>query len=192
MTATATDVGAIRKRVRATQHARSFPLLVIGALLVNYGANNFFPKPIAWQYGAPLAFFLIWALSKLNESQTGVGTGRVDYLVAAGFVFAAVNMATVAPFSNALREESLHSVWVVIVGLALLALGLVPRDAVLIAAGAVISATGALTGLLSHRYSGQRYGPENFFVQQTWANEYIAIVGAALATVGLRLISVSG
>src|SRR3954464_9915136 len=98
------DVGRIRGRVRAAQHARSYPLLVIGALFVNYGAHAFFPKPLEWPYGATLAFILVWFLSKVNESQVGVGVGRADYLVAAGFVFAATNLMLIDPFARVFHE----------------------------------------------------------------------------------------
>src|SRR2546423_14040520 len=88
---TASDYSELRRRVRGTQHARSFPLLVIGGLLVNYAVTNFQSSPVAWRYGAPLAFVLIWALGKLNEQANGVGAPRGDYLVAAGVVFITTN-----------------------------------------------------------------------------------------------------
>lgn len=47
MTHSATaDLGALRGQVRAAQHIRSFPLLVIGALLVNYGVDSFAAQPV--------------------------------------------------------------------------------------------------------------------------------------------------
>src|SRR4051795_611366 len=81
--AAAPDLDAIRDRVRATQHARSLPLLVIGALLVNYAVVSFAPQPVAWRYGAPLAFLVIWGLGKANEIRVGVGTGRGAHTPAA-------------------------------------------------------------------------------------------------------------
>src|SRR3954451_2051585 len=117
------DLDAIRDRVRATQHARSLPLLVIGALLVNYAVVSFAPQPVSWRYGAPLAFLLLWAFGKLNEIKVGVGPGRADYLVASGAVFIATNLLLL---DTSLREganvHQLFGGWVVIVGLALVAL----------------------------------------------------------------------
>jgi hypothetical protein len=185
MTASTADVGALRRHVRASQHARSYPLLVIGALLLNYGAVNFGTHPVAWIYGAPLAFVIIWGLSKLNESKVGVGIGRTDYLVAAGFVFVASTAVTIYPFNSSLGPESLIGVWVAIVGLAVVAIALFARDGVLTTAGAVVVAAGALIGVLSHRYTGQRYGEGTQFLPQLWPSEWTAILGAVLAVAGL-------
>src|SRR5436190_17801842 len=117
------DFAELRSRVRATQHARSLPLLVIGALLVNYAVVSFASQPVAWRYGAPLAFLLVWAFGKLNEIKVGVGPGRADYLVASGAVFIATNLLLL---DTSLREganvHELFGYWVVIVGVALAAL----------------------------------------------------------------------
>ena len=100
------DLDALRDRVRATQHARSLPLLVIGALLVNYGVSSFAPYPMQWRFAAPLAFVLIWALGKLNETVAGVGPGRADYLVAAGVVFIASNLLLLDTISSRVRTST--------------------------------------------------------------------------------------
>src|SRR4051795_11645130 len=128
------DLEALRDRVRATQHARSLPLLVIGALLVNYGVASFAPHPVQWRYGAPLAFVLIWALGKLNEATSGVGPGRADYLVAAGIVFIASNLLLLyRGFLEGAHFHRLVGVWVLIVGIALAVLSRPARDRVLLA-----------------------------------------------------------
>jgi hypothetical protein len=187
MATTTADVGAIRRHVHVTQHARSYPLLVIGALMTNYGAVNFAAHPVSWKYGAPLAFVIIWGLSKLNEAKTGVGTGRADYLVAAGFVFVASTAVTIFPFNSSLRIESLMGVWVAIVGLALLAIAFVSRDLVLVAGGLIVTGTGVVTGLLSDGHAHQMYGEGSRFLPQFWTAEWIAIVGIAVAIFGLAL-----
>src|SRR3954467_12014627 len=129
------DLEALRDRVRATQHARSVPLLVIGALLVNYGVASFAPHPVQWRYGAPLAFIVIWALGKLNETTSGVGPGRADYLVAAGIVFIATNLLLLdhALLAGA-RFHRLIGAWVVVVGVALAGPAPAPPDRPLLVA----------------------------------------------------------
>src|SRR3954451_8202696 len=130
------DLDAIRDRVRATQHARSVPLLVIGALLVNYSVVSFASQPVAWRYGAPLAFVLIWVLGKVNETSVGVGSSRADYLIAAAAAFIATNLLLL---DTSLRMGSnihmLFGLWVVIVGATLAGLALPVRDHVLLLAG---------------------------------------------------------
>src|SRR3954454_10939970 len=128
------DFDELRSKVRATQHARSVPLLVIGALLVNYGVSNFAASPMQWRYAAPLAFLLIWALGKLNEAQVGVGLGRVDYVVAAGFVFIASNLLLLFKrfvVGGGTFFFQLTGAWVVILGIAVLGVGWSLRDRVL-------------------------------------------------------------
>ena len=133
------DLGALRGRVRATQHARSLPLLVIGALLVNYGVVSFASQPVAWRYGAPLAFVLVWALGKVNEASVGVGPGCGDYLIAAAIVFIATNLLLlVTSLREATRLHEMFGAWVVIVGAALAALSLPARDHVLLLAGIAV------------------------------------------------------
>jgi hypothetical protein len=160
---------------------------VIGALFINYGAENFGSHPVTWKYGAPLAFVVVWGLSKLNESKVGVGIGRADYLVAAAFVFIASTIVTIYPFNSSLHPDSLLGVWVAIVGIALLAVALVGRDIVLVTAGGVVIGAGVLVAALSHRYTGQQYGEASQFLPQLWAPEWIALAGAVLAIAGLGL-----
>src|SRR4051794_18127494 len=146
----APDLDALRDRVRATQHARSIPLLVIGALLVNYSVVSFAPQPVAWRYGAPLAFVLIWALGKLNETNVGVGSGRADYLIAAAAVFIATNLLLL---DTSLREgfnvHELFGAWVVIVGAAVAVLSFPARDRILLLAGIAVIAAGVAMALFS-------------------------------------------
>jgi hypothetical protein len=137
------DVTALQKRVRADQRARSIPLLVIGALLVNYGVNGFANHPIAWQYGAPLAFVGIWVLFKVNESRTGVGPGRTDYLAAAAFVFMATELVMLRPFTEWIKSVGrVEGIWTVVVGVALLGIGAVAADLAIVVAALVVAVAG--------------------------------------------------
>jgi hypothetical protein len=137
-----------------------------------------------WPYGATLAFILVWFLSKVNETQVGVGIGRADYLVAAGFVFAASNLVQVAPFSDHLHSGSAAGVWVLIVGVALLGIAVARRDLTLTGLSLVIVVGGLFVGLLAHRY-GNTYGNGQFVLPTNWAGEVTALLGAALAAIGL-------
>jgi len=184
-----TDFVELRSKVRATQHARSVPLLVIGALLVNYGVSNFAASPIQWRYAAPLAFVLIWALGKVNEAQVGVGTGRADYLVAAGFVFIASNLLLVFKRFVVGGVEyyfQLTGAWVVIVGVAVIAVAWSLRDRVLAIAGVAVTATGAA---LFAVHPDNLYVPGHSFIgtQRTWQMTLVVVVGAVLGVAGLLL-----
>jgi hypothetical protein len=181
------DFDALRHRVRATQHRRSVPLLVIGALLVNYSVVNFASQPVAWRYGAPLAFVLIWALGKVNEVSVGVGPGRGDYLIAAAVVFIATNMLLlVTSLREGSRIHELFGAWVVIVGLALAALSLTARDHVLLLAGVAVVLAGVTIVV---------FGPADIFfpisgadsLTRAWTVWLLALVGAALGLAGLAL-----
>src|SRR4051794_39501663 len=174
------DFEALRHRVRATQHARSVPLLVIGALLVNYSVVSFASQPVAWRYGAPLAFVLIWALGKVNETNTGVGPGRGDYLIAAAVVFIVTNLLLMpSTLHEGDRVHQLFGAWVVIVGLALAALSLPLRDHVLLLAGIAVIGSGAVIAI---------FGPTDAFfpmggadsITRVWTLWVLALVGAAL------------
>jgi hypothetical protein len=141
--ATEVDFGALRHRVRATQHTRSVPLIMLGVLLVNHGAMSFAPSPVPWRFGAPLAFVAVWVALKINETRTGVATARADYLVAGGFVFTATNIVAVRPFAQGLPDAMrLPGVWTIIVALALLGVAIAVPDWLLIVAALLI---GALT-----------------------------------------------
>ena len=183
------DFDELRNKVRATQHARSLPLLVIGALLVNYGVSNFAASPMQWRYAAPLAFLLIWALGKLNESQVGVGVGRVDYVVAAGFVFIASNLLLLFKrfvVGGTTFFFQLTGAWVVIVGIALIGVGWSLRDRVLGLAGAAVVAAGVAVFAV---HPSNLFVPGQGFIgfQRTWQMTLVVAVGAVLGLSGLLL-----
>lgn len=182
------DLGELRSKVRATQHARSMPLLVVGALLVNYGVSNFAPTPVAWRYAAPLAFVLIWALGKANESRVGVGPGRADYLMAAGFVFIASNVLLgFKRFSlgGGANYFQLTGSWVVIVGVALATIAWSLRDTVLLLAGLVVTVAGAAMFAV---HQGNEFNPAvTFGFERTWQMSVVVAVGAVLGVAGLLL-----
>lgn len=188
MTQTAAhDLDALRDHVRSTQHLRSFPLLVIGGLLINYGVVQFDSRPVAWRYGAPLAFVLVWALGKLNEARIGVGPGRADYLVAGGFVFAATNLVLLRPVVNSLTFLEIQGIWVAIVGVALAAIARVSRDRVLAAAALVVVATGVVVAVAGHRNAFSLTVNSAGLPIQSWPDVVIAVVGAAFVVAGLGL-----
>lgn len=181
------ELGALRDRVRATQHARSLPLLVIGALLVNYSVVSFASQPVAWRYGAPLAFVLIWALGKVNETNVGVGPARGDYLIAAAVVFIATNLLLLdTSLREGTRVHEMFGAWVVIVGAALAALSVPARERVLLLAGSAVAVSGAAIAI---------FGPADIFfpmggangVARAWTLWLLAGVGTALGLTGLGL-----
>lgn len=185
MTNTATeDLDRLRERVRATQHLRSFPLLVIGALLVNYGVSNFGPHPMQWRFAAPLAFVVVWLLGRLNEARIGVGPGRADYLVAAGLVFTATNLLLMQEVFDRLTPGRIAGLWVVIVGLALAGVAVPQRDGVLLAAGLVVVAAGVALAAQA-RWPSLVFGGPMFLMRQAWQNELVAVTGAVLTIGGL-------
>jgi len=182
---TAQRLETLRVNVRAAQHARSLPLVVVGALLLNYGVSSFGPQPVAWRFGAPLAFVLVWALAKLNEARVGVGVGRFDYLFAAGFVFTAVNISLLRPFSSWLNLFQLEGVWVAIVAVTLLVLATAGRDPVLraiafalLVLGVVITAATYNSGVAGFYRIGTLPSPS------AWPNQVISIAGVVLAVTG--------
>lgn len=185
------DLDALASRVRAAQHSRSFPLLVIGALLVNYGINDFAPHPIEWRYGAALAFVAVWALGKLNESRLGVGQSTTDYLVAAGFVFTATNLVFLQPVARRLDLMQMDACGVAIVGLALLLLGWRSRAAIVAIVGVGIMATGVTLAIADSKsiFSVSLASPfgAGFGNFQSWPFQWIAIDGAVLTLLGLLL-----
>jgi hypothetical protein len=181
------DLDALRDRVRASQHARSVPLLVIGTLLVNYGATGFAPHPVQWRYGAPLAFVLVWLLGKLNETQRGVGPGRADYLMAAGAVFTVTNLMLLdTDLLAGTNYHRLTGIWVATVGVALAVLSRATRDRVVLAAGLAVVLVGAMHATIGHadfEVINVGYGA----IGHNWSLELIALVGGVLALTGLLL-----
>ena len=151
---TAVSVAEVRQQTRAAQHATSFPLLVLGVLFVNYGTVGFGPQPVAWRYAGALAFVLIWALGKANEYATGVGPARGDYLAAAGGVFLLTQLTYLnrIVFAKWATPYRLEGIWVVIVGLGLLAVGLAGRAPNL--AGWAIAVCGAGAAQFLFGYQG--------------------------------------
>jgi hypothetical protein len=183
------DFDGLRSRVRAVQHARSVPLLVIGALLVNYGVSNFAARPVEWRYAAPLAFVLIWGLGKVNEAKVGVGTGRADYLVAAGLVFIVSNLLlTFRRFvaGGISFYFQLTGAWVLIVGVALVGVAWAMRDRVLVLAGVGVALAGAAVFAV---HPSNEFLPGNTFLgmERTWQMTLVVVVGAVLGLVGLLL-----
>jgi len=150
------DVRTLRSQVRAAQHARSLPLIVIGVLLVNYAVGEFAPHPVEWRYGAPLAFVIVWGLSYSIESRTGVGPGRADYLIGAGTVFAATSVVVLRPFTYWFTTvPGVEGAWIIVVGVTLAALAAAGRDVVVAVAGVAVMAAGLYTSVFgSHDQSG--------------------------------------
>jgi hypothetical protein len=183
---TAAQLESIRGRVRAAQHARSFPLLVLGVLFVNYGVGSFLPSPVPWRFGAPLAFVLIWVLFKLNESKVGIGA-RTDYLVAAGFVFAATGLTMLRPFTNPIRSIwRAEGIWIAIVGIALLGVARSAADRLLLAAGAAVTGVGVFVFIIGNRWSSDGSLPGiGLFPEQLWTNVVVAGLGIVLVAAGM-------
>jgi hypothetical protein len=181
------DLDALRDRVRASQHARSVPLLVIGALLVNYGVASFAPHPVQWRYGAPLAFVLIWALGKLNETTSGVGPGRADYLVAAGVVFIASNLLLLdTTFLDGAHFHQLVGAWVAIVGIALAVLSRPARDRLLLLSAIAVGLVGLVVAVVGTT-SFEAVASPILEIGHNWSMDLSAIAGAALGITGLVL-----
>jgi hypothetical protein len=179
------DVAALQRRVRADQRARSIPLLVIGVLLVNYGVDGFTSHPIAWQYGAPLAFVAIWALSKLNESRTGVGLGRTDYLVASAFVFMATELVMLRPFTEWIKSFGrVEGLWTIIIGVAVVGIGAVAADPVLVVAALIVAAAGVYA-VIEGANDISLLPVSYVFQSQPTHGAVIGYTGAALVLAGL-------
>lgn len=179
------NLGALRRKVRADQHARSVPLIVLGALLVNYGTVSFLPSPVPWTFGATLAFVLVAVVFKLIESRSGVGASRVsDYLVAAGFVFTATNIVQLGSLARHLlvvnSPNRLPGLGLIIVALALFGVALAGFDWLLILTSGVIGALGVFVYIAD---SGTEIDPSPG--QQGWPYVFIAALGAVLVVVGI-------
>jgi hypothetical protein len=178
------DLGALRRKVRAAQHTRSVPLIILGVLLVNYGAVWFAPSPMAWRFGAPLAFVAVSVALTVLGTRTGIGAARADYLVAGGFVFMATNIVQVRPFTQSIDLNRLPGVWVIIVAVALLGVALTVSDWLLILASAAIGAAGAFLLI-----AGSTPSPSIAFLgiapEQPWGYVLVAVVGALLVLTGM-------
>lgn len=180
------DVQALRRRVRASQHTRSMPLIILGVLLVNYGSTSFQPSPVAWRFGAPLAFVGVWAALRANENRTGVGAGRGDYLVAAGFVFTATNLVLVRPFSSLISNPyRVQGIWVLIVGIAFLAIAVAARDWPLTVAALGVGAAGIAVIIEGPVWVGDLFFNVPTSPAQPWGDVLVAGVGAAMVVVGI-------
>jgi hypothetical protein len=158
----------------------------LGVLLVNYGSTSFQPSPVAWRFGAPLAFVGVWAALRANETRTGVGVGRGDYLVAAGFVFTATNLVLVRPFTSAITNPyRIQGVWVLLVGIALLAISAAARDWLLAIAAAGVVAAGSAVVIEGPTWVGDLLFGNPVSAKQPWGDVLVAGVGAAMVVVGI-------
>lgn len=180
------DLDALRRKVRAAQHNRSVPLITLGALLVNYGSVSFAPSPVAWRFGAPLAFVAVAVVLKVIESRSGVGSTRAaDHLVAAGFVFTATNIVLVGFLARLLLVADdpgrLVGIWVVIVAVALLGVAMGGHDWPLMLASAAIGAVGAFIYIF---HTGGTMFP-SLVGGQAWPDVFLSVLGAALVLSGI-------
>jgi len=181
----------LRRQTRAAQHATSYPLLVVGVLFLNYGVVGFTSQPVAWRYAGALAFVALWALGKANEYATGVGR-RGDYLAIAGGVFVATQL-TFADWVvryHWFSPARLQGMWVIIIGLGLVASGLSIRTRTLVAWGMATSATGIVLGI--ERYPAWAFqGVVPFAaggtVQLTSQARYVVILGLVLTLAGFSV-----
>jgi hypothetical protein len=180
----AATVESARKRTRAAQHVGSYPLLVIGVVLVNYGIIGFNDSPVAWRFAGALAFVVLWGLGKMNESEVGIGPARGDYLAIAAGVFTATQLTLVNRVLSALDFSQLQGLWVVIVGAGLIALGLSRHERALLAWGGLVVAVGA--GLVVNDSTAFGGGLSNGRVEgiptQVTA---VVVLGVALTIAGL-------
>ena len=181
------DLSGLRRKVRAAQHVRSVPLIGMGILLVNYGTNLFASSPVEWRFGAPLAFVAIWALMKANENLTGVGGRRTDYLIAAGFVFTASNIVLTRPISRLVNNPfRVQGIWVVIVGVALLAVAIAASDWVVATAAALVCVVGAVMFVRGPNWRGllDLVG-SSIYPQQPLGDVLLVITGALMVLAGI-------
>jgi hypothetical protein len=153
MMETGVQIDELRQQTRAAQHMTSFPLLVIGVLLLNYSTTGFGSTPVAWRYAGALAFVALWGLGKANEYATGVGRGRGDYLAIACGVFVATQL-TLSSFilgASWITEYRLQGMWIVIIGLGLAACGLSTRTGAVVAWGAFTCAGGLAVAVVGYQ-----------------------------------------
>lgn len=181
---TDTSVIEVRSRTRAAQHIASYPLLVIGVLLVNYGAVNFSSRPVEWRYAGALAFVVLWGLGKVNESQIGVGPARGDYLAIAAGVFTATQLTLIDPISGWITYERIQGVWVAIVGAGLLALALSRHERGLVVWAVAIVAFGIGWSITDYGYWSSSFSSSPLVFQGPQTAP-VAFVGVLLTVVGL-------
>ena len=153
MMETGVQINELRQQTRAAQHATSFPLLVIGVLLLNYAITGFGSTPVAWRYAGALAFVALWGLGKANEYATGVGRGRGDYLAIACGVFVLTQLTLSSWILGAgwITEYRLQGMWIVIIGLGLAACGLSTRTGAVVVWGVFTCAGGLAVAVIGYQ-----------------------------------------
>ena len=178
----------LRQQTRAAQHATSYPLLVVGVLLLNYGVVGFTSQPVAWRYAGALAFVALWALGKANEYATGVGT-RGDYLAIAGGVFVATQLTFtdwVARY-HWFSQARLQGIWVIIVGLGLVASGFSIRTRTLVAWGTATCATGIVLGIQRTPAWAFQFVAQGGTLMVSSQARYVVILGLVLTLAGFAV-----
>jgi hypothetical protein len=127
-------------------------LLAIGVLLLNYGVVGFAARPVEWRYAAALAFVALWAAGKANESSTGLGAPRGDYLVAAAGVFALTQLSLMDPVVTWLGFFRLQGVWVAIVGLGLVAVARARSEYMLLGWALLVCVVGVVLAIANYSH----------------------------------------
>lgn len=180
----AAAVADVRRRTRAAQHVGSYPLLVLGVVLVNYGIIGFNNSPVPWRFAGALAFVVLWGLGKMNESEVGIGPARGDYLAIAAGVFTATQLTLLNRVISALDFSQLQGLWVAIVGAGLIALGLSRHEAALLLWGGLIVVVGAVVAIddSTNFGGGLANGRVEGIPTQATA---IAVLGVVLTLAGL-------
>jgi hypothetical protein len=112
--------------------------------------------------------------------------GRADYLVAAGFVFTATNLVLVRPFTSAITNPyRIQGVWVILVGVALLAIALASRDMWLTVAALAVAAAGLAVFIEGPTWVGDLFFTLPTSPKQPWGDVLVAGVGAAMVLAGI-------
>ena len=129
----------------------SLPLVVVGSIFFAYSSIQFGPiGPFPSWLGLPLAFVITWAVGVRRSAKTGLG-GRDDELVLAFATFAAMPLA-MSPIATAIGvgiRESVVSTWpAIVMGLALVALGVLRRARMLVGWGVALVVSGIVTIIL--------------------------------------------
>ena len=174
----------VRSRTRAAQHIASYPLLVVGVLLVNYGAVNFASRPVEWRYAGALVFVVLWGLGKVNETQVGIGPARGDYLAIAAGVFTATQLTLIDPITGWIPYERMRGIWVAIVGAGLLALAISRHERGLVAWAVVITTFGVAFSITDYGYWSDKWSSSPL-VGRAPQSGPVALLGVLLTVVGL-------